>query len=142
MHVYDPLIITQKSSWYRTLSSMRPVYQVNLRMLTKMLQGGCLHLCRKIYHLQQTFISFFRCSVFPLHDIKRGEKPTETEGLFRVDRKTCVLWFNFYRHKVLRPPHTCNNHTRGRVGLIAYDCFSVLVHVSVCVIAVHAELPL
>lgn len=62
--------------------------------LTKLLQCGCLHLCRKIFRLQQTFISFFRRSVLLLQaEWEEGKKTkSETERLFKPDRRVSVFY--------------------------------------------------
>lgn len=52
--------------------------------LTKLLQSRRLHLCRKIFCLQQTFIRFFRRSVFLLQ-AERGEDENEERGKKKRD---------------------------------------------------------
>lgn len=87
------------------------------KTLTKLLQCGCLHLCWKIFSLQQIFICLFCCSVFLLQRKKWGGEKCETERLLEPDRRDGVLWFYLDTHKDSKiVPQTGNDHTHRERG--------------------------
>lgn len=86
--------------------------------LTKLLQCCCLHLCRKIFCLQKTFIRFFRCSVFLLR-AEGEERDTEVvKARRRVSLVYGSLWTDTKSLKtplaLVMPTHI-HAHTQGRV---------------------------